>query len=676
MFSVTVPITDGITDTIFINTVDDLTTNDDIISTNLFIIEETTLPTVFVEAVDTNTQTGDFDINVTFSTEVSNVDIGDFRLVLKDADSSTAPTFGTTVVQKHSDSTFSDTSPTTTDTTTTQLSGTYFKVIVSPQDDLMTDINVTEYAFQVIDDTANSSSIEDGANNTLGAQGLSGIIRATTDISIDTAHPKTESISLVTSGTQTSTFDVDVTFSENVKNVTITNFEITDGTVSVGEITKVEMHSDTNFNDTNPSTTTDATTLSGTYFKISINPGDDISGTYTFKVLPTSITDNNGNTFQTSTDDDKLDIDVDTNIRPTLTTLSITNPSVTPKTEEFKINIVFSEVVYGVNIEDFQFTDGTTSIASITKVEVFDSVFSSSSVSTTDITEVSGQYFSVSIDPNDDLYTDTTATPPVTYTFEILSSEGIADGASNSFDVTGGAATTLDITVDTFYPQIIRTEVIDNTIVLTLSLSVETASVTGTGGFTVSGSDSTAYPVSNVEVSGTIITLTLPTGTVPTKRGPYSYSKDSSLTIQTKSTANTPLAKISSAAYGPPLSLNFDESFNGDDGYTSKEALFLYLKTQKAYTPGTNTLTGLINSPSLLGVAEGNVADAIVGPQGSFLDLDGVGGYTSNEGLFLYLKTQKAYTPGTNTLTGLINSPSLLGVAESRVVVLVNAANQ
>ena len=136
------------------------------------------------------------------------------------------------------------------------------------------------------------------------------------------------------------------------------------------------------------------------------------------------------------------------------------------------------------------------------------------------------------------------------------------------------------------------------------------------------------------------------------------------------------LAKISSAAYGPPLSLNFDESFNGDDGYTSKEALFLYLKTQKAYTPGTNTLTGLINSPSLLGVAEGNVADAIVGPQGSFLDLDGVGGYTSNEGLFLYLKTQKAYTPGTNTLTGLINSPSLLGVAESRVVVLVNAANQ
>ena len=233
VFSITVPITDSITDTIFINTVDDLTTNSDIISTNLFIIENT-IPTVFVEAVDTNTQTGDFDINVTFSEEVSNVDIGDFRLVLKDADTSTAPTFGTIVVQKHSDSNFNDTSPTTTDTTTTQLSGTYFKVIVSPQDDLMTDINVTDYAFQVIDDKANLSSIVNGASNALGAQGLSGIIRATADINIDTAHPKTESISLVTSGTQTSTFDVNVTFSESVNNVDIGNFEFTDGTVSVG----------------------------------------------------------------------------------------------------------------------------------------------------------------------------------------------------------------------------------------------------------------------------------------------------------------------------------------------------------------------------------------------------------------------------------------------------------
>ena len=171
-------------------------------------------------------KSGDFEINVTFSEEVNNVDIGDFRLVLKDANTSTDPTFGTIVVEKHSDSTFTDTSPSTTDTTTTQLSGTYFKVKVSPQDDLMTDINVTDYAFQVIDDTANSSSIEDGAGNALGAQGLTDIIRATADINIDTAHPKTESISLVTSGTQTSTFDVNVTFSESINNVDIGNFEL------------------------------------------------------------------------------------------------------------------------------------------------------------------------------------------------------------------------------------------------------------------------------------------------------------------------------------------------------------------------------------------------------------------------------------------------------------------
>ena len=281
-------------------------------------------------------KSGDFEINVTFSEEVNNVDIGDFRLVLKDANTSTDPTFGTIVVEKHSDSTFTDTSPSTTDTTTTQLSGTYFKVKVSPQDDLMTDINVTDYAFQVIDDTANSSSIEDGAGNALGAQGLTDIIRATADINIDTAHPKTESISLVTSGTQTSTFDVNVTFSESINNVDIGNFEFTDGTVSVGEITKVEMHSDTNFNDTNPSTTTDQSTLSGRYFKISINPVNDISSTYTFKVLPTSITDNNGNIFQTSTDDDKLDINVDTEKAPTVDTLSIVDVLTIPtKTGDF-----------------------------------------------------------------------------------------------------------------------------------------------------------------------------------------------------------------------------------------------------------------------------------------------------------------------------------------------------
>ena len=426
------------------------------------------------------------------------------------------------------------------------------------------------------------------------------------------------------------------------------------------------MHSYSSFSDTDPSTTTTTTdTLSGRYFKVSINPNEDINDTYTFKVLPTSITDQSGNSFQTSTND-TFDVVVNINRIPTLTSVSITNPSVTPKTEEFKINVEFSEVVYSVNIEDFQFTDGSTSVASITKVEVFDSAFNSSSISTTDTTEVSGQYFSVSIDPNDDL--NSNGTPAVTYTFEVLSSEGIIDEASNSFDGMDGEATTLDVEVDTLTPLILDAEIVNKTLVLTSSISLETASVIGAGGFAVTGSDSTVYTVYSVAVSGTTITLTFAAGTAPKKRGTYSYTKNSTLTIQTS--ASNALAKIEGAVYGAPLSLNFDEVA----GFSANEALFLYLKTQKAYTPGPNTFTGLLDSPSLLGVAEGNVADAIAGPQGSFLDLDGVGGYTSNEGLFLYLKTQKAYTPGTNTLTGLLDSPSLLGVAESRVVVLVNAA--
>ena len=263
-----------------------------------------------------------------------------------------------------------------------------------------------------------------------------------------------------------------MTFSESVNNVGISNFEFTDGTNQQGVIESITIYN-SDFTSEGTSTTDSSVALSGRYFRVSINPSDDINGTYTFTVLSTSITDDDTNPFQMNTDDDNLDIDVNTNTRPTLTTLSITNPSVTPKNEEFKVNIVFSEVVYGVNIEDFQFTYGTTSVASITKVEVFDSVFSSSSVSTTDTTEVSGQYFRVSIDPNDDLYTDTTATPPVTYIFEVLSSEGIADGASHSFDATGGASTTLDVLIDTLNPTIINAKITNNKLVLTSTLALD-----------------------------------------------------------------------------------------------------------------------------------------------------------------------------------------------------------
>ena len=268
------------------------------------IVDTRTTPTAYMYLVDVLTipiNTGDFEINVSFSEEVSNVDIGDFRLVSRFADEVDDDTFGTIVVEKHSDSTFTDENPITTDTTTTQLSGRYFKVIVSPQDDLMTDVGVTEYLFQVIDDTANSSSIVDADGNILRKYGSYEIIRGAVYINIDTLHPKTEATSLVTPGTQTTTFDVDVSFSESVNNVDISDFEFikTDNTdplnpitSSVGTITKVEAHSDSNFNDTDPSTTTTTTdTLSGRYFKVSVNPYDDIDDTYTFKVLSNSITD-------------------------------------------------------------------------------------------------------------------------------------------------------------------------------------------------------------------------------------------------------------------------------------------------------------------------------------------------------------------------------------------------
>ena len=139
----------------------------DLNSSTLVDIDTKEDPTVSSVSAPSGTQIDVFYVNITFSEPVSNVDIGDFRLVLKDANTSTDPTFGTIVVELHSDSNFNDTSPTITDTTTTQLSGTYFKVKVVVQDDLLTVTLVSEYVLQVIDDAENLSSIVDGAKNTV-----------------------------------------------------------------------------------------------------------------------------------------------------------------------------------------------------------------------------------------------------------------------------------------------------------------------------------------------------------------------------------------------------------------------------------------------------------------------------------------------------------------------------
>ena len=261
-------------------------------------------------------------------------------------------------------------------------------------------------------------------------------------VTVDTSNPKTESISLDTAGTQTTIFDVRVSFTEAANNVGISNFEFTDGTSSVAEIIKVELHSNSNFNNTNSSTTTNTTTLSGRYFKVSIKPNEDINNAYTFKVLPGSITDDATNTFETSSND-TLSVTVNTERAPTLTSLSIVNPSVTPKTGDFEVDVIFSESVNGVDIDDFRFVrTGTVNLkGSITKVEAFDETFTTSTGSlTTDTTTISGQYFRVSVHPKNALRTNENGTPSVTYTFEILSSGSITDGAGNAF-----ITTTLDV---------------------------------------------------------------------------------------------------------------------------------------------------------------------------------------------------------------------------------------
>ena len=473
-------------------------------SSILVDINTKSAPTVLSLSTLNGIQTGVFEINVTFSEEVSNVDIGDFRFVLKDQDTASATTFGTIVVELHSDSNFNDTNPSTT-TDTTTLSGTYFKIKVTPQDNLTTDTGVVDYEFQVINDTTNS--IIDGIGNALGAQTFSGVIRGVTDVNIDTAHPKTESISLDTAGTQTTTFDVRVSFTEAVNNVGISNFEFTDGTNSFGVIKSVVVYNST-FETAGDSTDV-SSSVTGRYFKVSIKPNEDINNAYTFKVLPGSISDDRSNSFETSSND-TLSVTVNTERAPTLTSLSIVDALVTPKTGDFEIDIIFSESISGVDIDDFRFVrTGTANLkGSITKVEVFDETFTTSTgSSTTDTTTIQGQYFRVSVHPKDALRTNENGTPSVTYTFEILSSGSITDGAGNAFDSTSGIATTLDVAVDTLDPLIINTEIINNKLVLTSSISLNNVTVTGAGGFTVTGNDGTAYTVSNVAIA--VITITI-----------------------------------------------------------------------------------------------------------------------------------------------------------------------
>ena len=157
---------------------------------------------------------------------------------------------------------------------------------------------------------------------------------------------------------------------------------------------------------------------------------------------------------------------------------------------------------------------------------------------------------------------------------------------------------------------------------------------------------------------------TLPTGIVLTTRGTYSYTKNSTLTIETSS--NNELANISSTAYGPNFTLDLD----GSGGYTaSQDGLFLYLYTQTAKPLADSALELFIDSSSSLEDTKDIIDYATTV---SSLDLDGSGGYTaSQDGLFLYLYTQTAKPLADSALELFIDSSSSLEDTKDNVAKLL-----
>ena len=468
-------------------------------------------------------------------------------------------------------------------------------------------------------------------------------VTSTTDssaVNVDTTNPKTDTISVDTSNPQPSILNVNVTFSESVENVTTSNFGFFNtSAVSFGAVESVTVY-DSSFTNSTNSTTDTATSLAGRYFKVLIKLNEDIDDTYTFTVLAGSIVDDATNTFETSSND-SLSVAVDTERKPTLTSVSDADPSTTLKTGDFEINVEFSEVVYDVNKNDFQLTDGLASVGTITQVEAVDFDFDSKNpkVITTDDTTISGRYFIVSVDPDEGLLTESA----VTYTFEVLSSEGITDGVPKSFDGTDGATTTLDITIDTLDPQIISSEIVSDKLVLTSSLSLGTASVTGdnVGGFTVYGAgETTSYNIAGVDVSGKTITITFTSGTAPRERGTYEYKFTTNPDIEIKTLSDNALDSIAEGTiYGPPFTIDFDGS---GDSLAASDAFFLYLYAQDE-DGGVDITDGVLGQAIFGGVNNVLATKKRIYELEAlgYLDFDQSGDfYAASDAFFLYLYRQ------------------------------------
>ena len=149
-------------------------------------------------------------------------------------------------------------------------------------------------------------------------------------------------------------------------------------------------------------------------------------------------------------------------------------------------------------------------------------------VSTTDDSVISGQYFKVSVAATAGNITTT----DIIFTFNTLSDTDttkiIEDSAGNDIDlVNSGTNYTLNVDIDTSTTVITNATIVGSTLVLTSSVELQSTNTTGGGGFSVTGSDSTVYTITSVDVNGSTITITLDSSVTPTDNGTYSYDPDS-----------------------------------------------------------------------------------------------------------------------------------------------------
>ena len=358
------------------------------------------VPTVSLALPSTGTQEPVFDINVTFSEEVSGVDIADFRFV----DSSTSAEKGSIInVTEYDDSGFLNATTDSSTTDTTALTGQYFKVTVASDFGILsTDSN----SFEVLEDSTtritSTSTTEEYAASTTD------IIAVTVD---STTRPTVSSIAIDNSDAiQNAVFGINVTFSEVVSGVDIADFRFVESSTDTekGSIINVAEYDDSSFlNATTDSSTTDTTALTGQYFKVTVASDFGILSTdsNSFEILVDS-TDpitSASTYFSYSTITDTLAVVVqDSTALPTVSSIAIDNTDTTQEAS-FGINIAFSEEVSGVDIVDFRFVESGTDTKKghiVNVAEYDDSGFlnaTTDSSTINSITTLTGQYFKVTV---------------------------------------------------------------------------------------------------------------------------------------------------------------------------------------------------------------------------------------------------------------------------------------